>query len=747
MTARRPSVAEPGDRRRLPWWGTPCHHPASVLRARHVSCLAVLTAVACLAGSGLATSVAATGGGTGASAVATPGPHVLMDESYGPSVPGVVEGGQVTPLQHPIDHFSAGVTAGAAASTATGSLTESGAAGGGPEVFGFVQNGEVTSGDWQTDLQFNLLSTIAYFAIDVNYDGNFINDAGLQGWSSQQATSLFNAAHAAGDRVVATFAYLCGSTTCDNGMNTLLTTSAGSTFVSNVVTQVKSRGVDGVNIDFEPDSGLGQDSAQFTSLMSELATALPAGDELSVDTYASAYQGGELWNLSALAPVVSAIDVMTYGLYSGGNAQPNDPLAGPYPWTDTSVVSGYLKYMPAAKLLLGVPYYGVAYSTTSTAFEAPYASSPNVDTPYYSDVLYDLSSCGLPDLTQSYDATSQTAWASWLSEPTNPKCTTYGGSREVYYDSTQSLEARYQLVNVDGLRGIGIWALGMDSGSNDYWSAIAGGFDAGGGYSLDAYGGVHNFGDAPPVTITGYWAGWQIAKSIVMDPCDTTGQYSGWVMDGFGGLHPFAAGGTPMPAIPAITGYWPGWAIANDVAAFCITVGGVQHAAGCVLDGFGGLHPWADSSAVIGDVPCTGTGYWPNWDIATKIAVVPGHDYGYVMDGFGGLHPFNGAPFYAPSGYWPGWTIARGIVATGTGGYTVDGFGGIHAFGNAPVITPNGYWPNWDIVRGIAVASGGTGVETLDGFGGVHPAGGAPFLWVSGYFPNQDVVVGIVSAS
>jgi hypothetical protein len=269
---------------------------------------------------------------------------------------------------------------------------------------------------------------------------------------------------------------------------------------------------------------------------------------------------------------------------------------------------------------------------------------------------------------------------------------------------------------------------------------------AGGGYTLDAYGGVHNFGDAPPVSATAYWPGWKIATSIAMDPCDNTGQYSGWVMDGFGGLHPFAAGGTPMPAVPDITGYWPGWTIANDVAAFCITVGGVHHAAGCVLDGFGGLHPWADSSAVIGDVPCTGTGYWPNWDIATKITVIPGTDEGYVMDGFGGLHPFNGAPYYAPSGYWPNWTIARGIAATASGGYTVDGFGGIHPFGSAPAITPTGYWPNWDIVRGIAVAYGGTGAYTLDAYGMVHPAGGAPLLGVTSYLPGSSLFCGLVSA-
>ena len=273
-------------------------------------------------------------------------------------------------------------------------------------------------------------------------------------------------------------------------------------------------------------------------------------------------------------------------------------------------------------------------------------------------------------------------------------------------------------------------------------------YAAGGGYTLDGFGGVHPFGDSPPVTTTGYWPGWTIAQSIQMDPCDTGDQISGWVMDGFGGLHPFAAAGTPMPAVPYTTGYWPGWTIANDFTAFCITVNNVQHAAGCVLDGFGGLHAWADSSAVIGDVPCNGSGYWPGWDIATKIAVIPGTDQGYVMDGFGGLHPFNGAPNYAPSGYWPGWEIASDLVATANGGYTIDGFGGIHPFGSAPSISPSGYWPGWDIARAVTSAWTGTtgGVFVLDGFGGVHPAGGAAYFDTCAYWPGWSIAIGVVSA-
>ena len=45
--------------------------------------------------------------------------------------------------------------------------------------------------------------------------------------------------------------------------------------------------------------------------------------------------------------------------------------------------------------------------------------------------------------------------------------------RELYYDNAQSLGDKYALVNNDGLRGIGIWALGYNFGSSDLWNAIS----------------------------------------------------------------------------------------------------------------------------------------------------------------------------------------------------------------------------------------------------------------------------------
>jgi len=95
----------------------------------------------------------------------TVGPHVLMDESNGPLVPGVIAGGTVTPLLHPVQHFGARIESGTAQAAGASAQPSY------PEAFGFIENGEVTSGDWQSDLQFPLISTIAYFAIDVNPDG------------------------------------------------------------------------------------------------------------------------------------------------------------------------------------------------------------------------------------------------------------------------------------------------------------------------------------------------------------------------------------------------------------------------------------------------------------------------------------------------------------------------------------------------------------------------------------------------
>jgi hypothetical protein len=71
------------------------------------------------------------------------------------------------------------------------------------------------------------------------------------------------------------------------------------------------------------------------------------------------------------------------------------------------------------------------------------------------------------------------------------------------------------------------------------------------GYTLDRWGGVHNFGtNAKPPHSTSYWPGQDVARRIVISDWDAPG---GYVMDLDGALHPF--GNAPLVKG---TPYWRG---------------------------------------------------------------------------------------------------------------------------------------------------------------------------------------------
>ncbi|MDQ1427200.1 MAG: hypothetical protein QOK39_676, partial [Acidimicrobiaceae bacterium] len=226
------------------------------------------------------------------------------------------------------------------------------------------------------------------------------------------------------------------------------------------------------------------------------------------------------------------------------------------------------------------------------------------------------------------------------------------------------------------------------------------------GYTLDGFGDVMAFGGAPgiPTGQESLWPSWNIARRLVL-----LTDNSGYVMEGFGGIHPFWAAGAAQP--PGVSGaaYWPNWDIARDIELL------PNHRGGYQLDAYGGLHPFA-----IGGNPlppaASGAPYWANWDIARAIAVSPAGTGGYVLDGFGGVHPFAVGANPIPPGignatYWPNWDIARDMVVsfTGTSGYTLDGFGGVHPFAagssTPPGVSTSRYTSGSDLATGLALSS------------------------------------------
>jgi hypothetical protein len=260
-----------------------------------------------------------------------------------------------------------------------------------------------------------------------------------------------------------------------------------------------------------------------------------------------------------------------------------------------------------------------------------------------------------------------------------------------------------------------------------------------GGYTVDAYGGLHPYGGAPYEPVAADYPGWNIIRGVTLDACDPTGD-SGWTVDGYGGMHPFGN----APYVSVYGGYYPGWDIIRGAVAYCLD----GQSVGYTVDAYGGLHPFSSDPGVVEPPYPQVSGYWAGQDLTAGIALIPGTDEGYVVDAYGGLHPFNGAPYYNVTGYYAGQDLISGVTLLpgGGGGYTVDIYGGLHPFGSAPYEPVTGYFPGQNIITGVA-ASSATGGYTVDAYGGLHPYGTAPYEAVSGYYPGQNLIKGVVFGS
>jgi hypothetical protein len=129
----------------------------------------------------------------------------------------------------------------------------------------------------------------------------------------------------------------------------------------------------------------------------------------------------------------------------------------------------------------------------------------------------------------------------------------------------------------------------------------------------------------------------------------------GYVLDGWGGLHPFGINGPAPASVATLAGgsYWQGWDIARDL----VLMPGNGNHSGYVLDGYGGAHPFhptADGSVMPAPIKSTYLG----WDIARSLWLASSS---VVMDGWGELIPF-GSVGVPASSVWNGWDIAIGLT-------------------------------------------------------------------------------------
>ncbi len=344
------------------------------------------------------------------------------------------------------------------------------------EVFGFLPYWEV--GDSSTTLDYSKISTIAYFGVGAARNGSLekkntdgTTTTGWNGWTSAAMTNVINKAHQNKTRVVLTiqsFAWSSGGATKQKAL--LGSATARAALAKNIAVAVRDRGADGVNLDFEPLAAGYAD--EFVSLVKRVRTELNAvakGYQLTFDT--TGYIGNYPIEAATAAGAADAIFIMGYDYRSSGSSPVGSiaPIGGAaYDITDT--VKAYTARVPASKLILGVPYYGRAWSTSSDSLNA--SNTSGTKNGASSTVIYANGITVLQEHGKRYDTREGVAWTAYRRQNCSA---TYGcvtSWRQLYMDDATALKAKYDIVNNYGLRGAGIWALGYDNARPELWNAI-----------------------------------------------------------------------------------------------------------------------------------------------------------------------------------------------------------------------------------------------------------------------------------
>ncbi len=336
-------------------------------------------------------------------------------------------------------------------------------------VFGYHPYWNGTA--WQ-DYNYNLLSHVAWFALAMDASGSITN---AHGWP---VTGLVDLAHSHGVKVIVTV------TLFDNDAIATLLASATNrqNAIDNLISRVSLGSADGVNIDFEfvPTSA----RANFNTFIHDLTEAFH--DQIPGSEVSIAMPSVDWWNsydYDYLSDNCDGLMIMAYGYYYSGsaNAGPLSPLnSGLSSWYIRRTIEDYLSKTgdDASQLILGLPWYGIDWPVTSTTMGA--STTSNGSSIFYSSAEANAQSYG-----KNYNTMAPAAWYNYSD----------GGNRQVWYDDSLSLAAKYNYIKDMDLKGLGIWALGYDGGRQEIWGGLSDAFGSSAPPLAPQYFSVKNVGD------------------------------------------------------------------------------------------------------------------------------------------------------------------------------------------------------------------------------------------------------------
>lgn len=360
------------------------------------------------------------------------------------------------------------------------------------EVFGFAPHWTF---DRLDNVNFDVLTTMAYFGVPVQGNGNLDkSDIGYKVFKSDKATEIFQKAHSKKTRIVLTLTQMDN----DSIRSLMDSEEAQERAIEQAVSEVKERGIDGINVDFEyvgdPGDAYRQKFTKFVDRLTiKMHNEIPSS-RVTVSVYASAVRYPKIYDINALGKVSDGIFMMAYDFAVGGSetAMPTAPLyghsTGDYWYDISTAVDDFLSQMPSEKLILGVPWYGYNYAVYEPGFKSEthkgyYVSSYKktkkgkklVKTfvkPKSATQTYTLATENIrpdnPEISNykdGWDDKGQVGWKAYYSASD-------GAWRQIFIEDTRSLSIKYDFAKDKNLGGVGMWALGFDNGKQEMWDLL-----------------------------------------------------------------------------------------------------------------------------------------------------------------------------------------------------------------------------------------------------------------------------------
>lgn len=309
-------------------------------------------------------------------------------------------------------------------------------------------------GNAYLNYNWNLLSYLSFFSYEV--DAATGNANTTNGWSTSAAV---NAALASGTTKVT----LC-VTLFSSHATFFASPTAQQTLITNLINLIQARGAHGVNIDFEglPVSQKTNFANFMVNLSNQFHAAIPGSD---VSTVLYAVDWNNIFDFSIMASTVDKFIIMGYDYYWTGSttAGPNDPLyqfSTTYNYTLSKSITYYINAgCPRNKLILGLPYYGREWTTSSTSI--PSGATGNGVARFYNNVKTNASGYySAANRQQEVDSYSDVFVFN------------NGGTRQCFITLEDNFYKRLEHINNTGIGGMGIWALGYDDGYNQLWDGL-----------------------------------------------------------------------------------------------------------------------------------------------------------------------------------------------------------------------------------------------------------------------------------